>query len=143
MNYCQFRNETIKRMANAGSVTPILPPEYQRVEYLQSSSNTYIMTGFCPTQRFVTEIKGAHISMSDETFIGGCYYRIASQSKTGNYGIACNPSRTYFRCSSSADNGSSYTWLDMQMIWGGKLVVVMWPGLDKGCRPAPPAAAGL
>ena len=36
----------------------------------------------------------------------------------------------------------SCPWM-MLLIWGGKLVVVMWPGLDKGCRPAPPAAAGL
>ena len=72
------------------------------------------MTGFYPTQRFVTEIKGAHISMSGSTFIGGCYYRIAGQSKTGNYGISCNPSNTYFQCASSVDNGSSYTWFNMQ-----------------------------
>ena len=45
MNYCQFRNQTIKRMANAGSVTPILPAEYQQVEYLQSSGTQYINIG--------------------------------------------------------------------------------------------------
>ena len=42
MNYCRFRNETIKRMANAGG--GLLPAEYQQVEYLQSnnsSSNNY------------------------------------------------------------------------------------------------------
>lgn len=38
MNYCQFRNETIKRMANAGGATPILPSEYQQVEYIQTVS---------------------------------------------------------------------------------------------------------
>ena len=45
MNYCQFRNDFIKRMANAGGATPILPPEYQQVEYLQSSGTQYINTG--------------------------------------------------------------------------------------------------
>lgn len=43
MNYCQFINETIKRMCN--SVKPLLPPEYQQVEYLQSSGTQYIEIG--------------------------------------------------------------------------------------------------
>lgn len=43
MNYCQFRNDFIKRMANAGG--GIIPAEYQQVEYLQSSGTQYIDTG--------------------------------------------------------------------------------------------------
>lgn len=41
MNYCQFRNLTIKRMCNS---KPLLPVEYQQVEYLQtnnSNANNY------------------------------------------------------------------------------------------------------
>lgn len=34
MNKCEQYCRTIKRMANAGSVTPTLPPEYQQVEYI-------------------------------------------------------------------------------------------------------------
>lgn len=46
MNYCQFRNQTIKRMCN--SVKPLLPPEYQQVEYVQSynSSSTTADTSY-------------------------------------------------------------------------------------------------
>ena len=43
MNYCQFRNDFIKRMANAGGGG--LPSEYQRVEYLEGSGTQYIDTG--------------------------------------------------------------------------------------------------
>lgn len=45
MNYCQFRNDFIKRMANAGGGGGLLPPEYQQVEYLYSSNKPYIDTG--------------------------------------------------------------------------------------------------
>lgn len=45
MNYCRFRNDFIKRMAHAGGATPILPPEYQQVQWLQSTGTQYINTG--------------------------------------------------------------------------------------------------
>ena len=38
MNKCELLNLTIQRLATGGA-TPILPPEYQQVEYLQSSSS--------------------------------------------------------------------------------------------------------
>lgn len=44
MNYCQFRNQTIKRMAVTSSA-PILPPEYQQVKYLQSNGSQYFHIG--------------------------------------------------------------------------------------------------
>ena len=66
MNYCQFRNETIKRMANAGGATPILPPEYQQVEWLENGG-----TGRCYLyiDYGVTQGANYHITINFE-FVG-------------------------------------------------------------------------
>lgn len=56
MNYCRFRNDFIKRMANAGGATPILPPEYQQVEYLQSTGTQYINTNVVTANNTKTEV---------------------------------------------------------------------------------------
>lgn len=57
MNYCQFRNETIKRMAVTSG--GLLPSEYQQVEYLLSSGTQFIDTGIQASNARSFEFKGA------------------------------------------------------------------------------------
>lgn len=57
MNYCRFRNDVIKRMANAGGATPLLPPEYQQVEYLESTGTQYINTNIQNNVQFDYYVK--------------------------------------------------------------------------------------
>ena len=71
MNYCQFRNETIKRMAvtSGGS----LPDIYQAVEYLESSYTQYIDTLYVPTTnnlRIVTRLNVLREGSSNDRFFG-------------------------------------------------------------------------
>ena len=74
MNYCQFRNQTIKRMANAGGATPILPPEYQQVKWLQSTGTQYIDTGIAlPSNYERLEIKLQCGSYSNNSRYFGSY----------------------------------------------------------------------
>lgn len=71
MNYCQFRNDVIKRMANAGG--GLLPKEYQQVEYLESSYTQYIDTLYTPTTndlRIVTRLNVLREGNSDDRFFG-------------------------------------------------------------------------
>ena len=51
MNYCRFRNDFIKRMANAGGGG--LPAEYQQVEYLQSSGQQYLNIGAIANHQYI------------------------------------------------------------------------------------------
>lgn len=43
-------------MANAGGATPILPPEYQQVEYIQSTGNNWIDSGINATSTLQTTV---------------------------------------------------------------------------------------
>ena len=72
MNYCQFRNETIKRMANAGG-GGLLPAKYQQVEYLESSGTQYINTQYAPTVnnlRIVTRLNVLQKVSDNDRFCG-------------------------------------------------------------------------
>lgn len=74
MNYCRFRNETIKRMANSGGATPILPDEYQQVKWLQSTGTQYINTGITlPSNYERLEIKLQCGSYSSNSRYFGSY----------------------------------------------------------------------
>ena len=74
MNYCRFRNDVIKRMAVTSG--GLLPPEYQQVEYLESSGNECIDTGINATTTLVTSIDfavTAQTSYANLAFIFGAY----------------------------------------------------------------------
>ena len=75
MNYCQFRNLTIKRMANAGG-GGLLPAEYQAVEYLQSTGKNWIDTGINVSNSLLTSCDIAIVSgfsFSSLAYIFGVY----------------------------------------------------------------------
>ena len=58
MNYCRFRNDFIKRMANAGGGGGgILPPEYQQVEYLRNYNFAYIETSVPLTNTYYVKVQ--------------------------------------------------------------------------------------
>ena len=84
MNYCQFRNELIKRMCN--SVKPLLPAEYQQVDYLQSSGAQYIKTGInsgIPTNFYVKY---------EATAINSNNYIFGTWDSVGRYFVSYNSS---------------------------------------------------
>lgn len=59
MNYCQFRNDFIKRMANVGG-GGLLPAEYQQVEYLAvpyAAESPYISTSVPLTSTYYIEVR--------------------------------------------------------------------------------------
>ena len=112
MNYCQFRNDFIKRMAHAGGGA-ILPDEYQQVEYLWSSAaesgnTTYIKTGFIPTQRFKTEVK---VQYREARGLMACGAFQSSSSRLASYGIiGDSDSGMSYRYANPNSTFSTYTW---------------------------------
>ena len=114
MNYCQFRNQTIKRMANAGGEGGgILPPEYQQVEYIKSVSSynegtalIYIDTGVTYFADF--EIECQKLNSSDAKFCG-----VASnsciQTNGGKYSFY-NTSSEYYVTNITATTRAKLRW---------------------------------
>jgi len=89
MNYCQFRNDFIKRMANAEGG---LPAEYQQVEYIEATqNNTYINTGRKVLSNNITAtLKLLKVSTSgnDMTILGNqdnSTYRFVFGTYNGNW----------------------------------------------------------
>ena len=75
MNYCQFRNDVIKRMANAEGGG--LPTEYQQVEYLQSTGEQIIDTGVNATTTLLVTVDFSlanTFTYGNGSFIFGAYY---------------------------------------------------------------------
>ena len=54
MNQAQFYCRSIKRLCNS---SPLLPVEYQQVEYLENSGEEYITTFIRPYQTLITELR--------------------------------------------------------------------------------------
>lgn len=90
MNYCQFRNDVIKRMAVTGGGGGLLPDEYQQVEYIKGvpragagSSGTalaYINTNIPYFADFEidTRIDGAFGGIFCGTTTNACVKRVSS-----------------------------------------------------------------
>lgn len=82
---------------------PPVPPEYQQVEYIQSDSNSYIKTGFIPSQRFKTIVDGAIISDGN---ILGCWNGTNGGAQQVSYGIS--KANGVFRFLNPVQNFSTY-----------------------------------
>ena len=90
MNYCQFRNDFIKRMCN--SATPILPAEYQQVEYLQSSGTQYIDTGVLLSDNYErVEIKLNVTSANNKSRYFSSWSDGLNRGSIVTYGTSTNP----------------------------------------------------
>ena len=118
MNYCQFRNETIRRMCN--SATPILPAEYQQVEYLQNSGGTngalidgnppiHINTGVDYFADF--EIRIRRINNNPTKFCGSGQYYCLQRNNSEGYASFWNGSSIYVT-SNQITNLATYAWIN-------------------------------
>lgn len=108
MNYCQFRNDVIKRMANAGGGG--LPAEYQQVEYLWSPypGSTYIKTGFVPNQRFKTVVRVQYRSQVGLVACGSWNGTSGNVQQT-SYGVfSGSQSRNYYYYQNPRSDFSGY-----------------------------------
>lgn len=122
MNRAERYNETIKRMANAGSITPILPPEYQQVEYIQTvtgnSSILFDVSTITNNAQFEIEMTLFQITANGKLFearlnnsgiylglYNGVYYQLGTQGP-GVYLSTTPTANVKFRI--KADKGNVY-----------------------------------
>lgn len=96
MNYCQFRNDFIKRMCN--SVKPLLPSEYQQVEYIEGTGTQYISTGTIPAALDVLFIDFQLTNITDEDNVVTYIDNGTSQNNAYGFSYSNNRGTEGFVC---------------------------------------------
>ena len=90
MNKCQLINLTIQRLCNSG--TPLLPPEYQQVEYIANSGRAYINTGISPSDDFGAR---AVYMQTDAVSVSNVYGTVL-RSGVGYFGVNIDRNRNLY-----------------------------------------------
>ena len=74
MNYCESFCRTIQRLCNTGAA-PLLPPEYQQVEYIESSGGQYINIGAANNHQYYDidfmQVAGVYSSLAAQYNLNG------------------------------------------------------------------------
>lgn len=90
MNYCEGFCRTIQRLSGYSGYVPILPPEYQQVEYIENDTKACIDTGITVSSTLKTSVKfSVASSLQYSTYarlFGGAYYNNTNIST--NYFLA-------------------------------------------------------
>lgn len=91
MNKCELLNLTIQRLATGGA-TPILPPEYQQVEYLQSTGTQYVDTGILLSDNYErVEVKLNVTSANNRSRYFSSWSDSLNRGAIIAYGTSTNP----------------------------------------------------
>lgn len=104
MNYCQSFCRTIQRLCSSGA-TPILPPEYQQVEYLQSSGAQYIDIGVNTTNNIVFDVRFSNSNRVNSGSRNACVLGALNYANSNRYYVIMMTDAGDFIC---GYKGSTY-----------------------------------